>query len=141
MQQQQQEHAQKIAQQKDALRKVLDENRKMKIAKDQIDKQIRDLEGQVSRLHETETQLAAEWVRSMEEIEAKVAQMKGAMTITFEQLRENLKLLNQYKVKVQTISIRIKIEQKVKSMNTVAQFEQRKVELTSEIAKAKDSQR
>jgi hypothetical protein len=42
---------------------------------------------------------------------------------------------------VQTISIRIKIEQKVKSMNTVAQFEQRKVELTSEIAKAKDSQR
>jgi len=113
----------------------------MKIAKDQIDKQIRDLEGQVSRLHETETQLAAEWVRSMEEIEAKVAQMKGAMTITFEQLRENLKLLNQYKVKVQTISIRIKIEQKVKSMNTVAQFEQRKVELTSEIAKAKDSQR
>ena len=38
LEQQQQEHAQKISQQKDALRKVLDENRKMKIAKEQIDK-------------------------------------------------------------------------------------------------------
>ena len=50
-----------------------------------------------------------------------------------------MKLLNQYKVKVQTIQIRIKIEQKVKAMNNAAQFEQRKAEIIAEIAKSKDS--
>jgi len=47
--------------------------------------------------------------------------------------------LNQYKVRMQTISIRIKIEQKVKAMNDAAMFEQRKIALVAEIEKSKAS--
>ena len=52
--------------------------------------------------------------------------MKNSVTVSVDQLRENLKLLNQYKVKLQTMTIRVKIEQKVKSMYESAQFEERK---------------
>jgi hypothetical protein len=53
-------------------------------------------------------------------MEEKVTTMKNSVTLTIDQLRENLKLLNQYKVKVQTMSIRVKIEQKVKAMYEAA---------------------
>jgi len=49
--------------------------------------------------------------------------------------------LNQYKVRMQTIAIRIKIEQKVKAMNDAAMFEQRKAALLAEIDKSKASHR
>ena len=49
--------------------------------------------------------------------------------------------MNQYKVRMQTIAIRIKIEQKVKAMNDAAMFEQRKAALIAEIDKSKASHR
>lgn len=49
--------------------------------------------------------------------------------------------MNQYKVRMQTIAIRIKIEQKVKAMNDAAMFEQRKAALVAEIDKSKASHR
>jgi predicted DNA-binding protein YlxM (UPF0122 family) len=75
------------------------------------------------RLHETESQLTKDWATSMGEIEGKVQAMKKSVTVSVDQLRENLKLLNQYKVKLQTMTIRVKIEQKVKAMYESAQFE------------------
>ena len=41
--------------QKEELRKLQDENKRMKDSKDQYDRQIRDLEAQLIRLHETES--------------------------------------------------------------------------------------
>jgi hypothetical protein len=74
----------------------------------------------LQRLNETEGLLTAEWTQSMQEMEEKVSTMKSSVVLTIDQLRENLKLLNQYKVKVQTMSIRVKIEQKVKAMYEAA---------------------
>lgn len=74
----------------------------------------------MQRLNETEGLLTAEWTQSMQEMEEKVSTMKSSVVLTIDQLRENLKLLNQYKVKVQTMSIRVKIEQKVKAMYEAA---------------------
>lgn len=100
LQKQQQSHASKIADQKEQLRKLLDENRRMKESRTSYDRQIFELEGQLKRLNETEGLLSAEWQQSMQEMEEKVATMKNTVSATVEQLRENLKLLNQYKVKV-----------------------------------------
>ena len=49
-----------------------------------------------------------------------------------------MKTLNQFKVKTQTINIRIKVEQKVKAMYDAAQFEQRKLALEKDIAESKE---
>jgi cell division protein FtsB len=74
-------------------------------------------------------------------MESKIAAMKNGVSTTINQLRENLTSLNQYKVRMQTIAIRIKIEQKVKAMNDAAMFEQRKAALLAEIDKSKASHR
>ena len=58
-------------------------------------------------------------------MEKKVLGMRATMGITLEQLRESTKLLAQYRVKMQTLKIRTKIEEKVKATYEAAKFEQR----------------
>jgi predicted RNase H-like nuclease (RuvC/YqgF family) len=65
LQEQQQSHSTRITEQKDQLRKLLDENRRMKESKTTYDRQIFELEGQLKKLNETEGLLAAEWQTSM----------------------------------------------------------------------------
>ena len=58
-------------------------------------------------------------------MERKVLGMKNSMGITLEQLRQSTKLLAQYRVKMQTLKIRIQIEEKVKATYESAKFEER----------------
>ena len=47
-------------------------------------------------------------------MEEKVLTMRETMTVTLQQLRENTRLVEQYKIRMQTLKIRTAIENKVK---------------------------
>lgn len=51
--------------------------------------------------------------------------MKESMTMTLQQLRENTRLMEQYKIRLQTMKIRIAIESKVKESYEHAKFQER----------------
>lgn len=58
-------------------------------------------------------------------MEEKVLTMRESMTMTLQQLRENTRLIEQYKIRQQTMKIRIAIETKVKESNESAKFQER----------------
>ena len=58
-------------------------------------------------------------------MEEKVLGIKESMTITLQQLRENTRQTEQYKVRMQTMKIRIAIETKAREAFDAAKFEQR----------------
>lgn len=58
-------------------------------------------------------------------MEEKVLQMKESMNVTLQTLRENTRLIEQYKIRMQTMKIRIAIEQKVKDSFEAAKFQER----------------
>lgn len=62
---------------------------------------------------ETEQKISTEWLSGVSLMEEKVLNMKESMTITLQQLRENTRMLEQYKVRLQTTKIRSAIEAKV----------------------------
>lgn len=74
---------------------------------------------------EQEQKISSEWLVGVSEMERKVLGMKNSMGITLEQLRQSTKLLAQYRVKMQTLKIRIQIEEKVKATYESAKFEER----------------
>ena len=51
--------------------------------------------------------------------------MKESMSVTLGQLRENTRLIEQYKIRMRTMKIRIAIEQKVKDSSEAARFKER----------------
>ena len=51
--------------------------------------------------------------------------MKESMSVTLGQLRENTRLIEQYKIRMRTMKIRIAIEQKVKDSFEAARFKGR----------------
>lgn len=51
--------------------------------------------------------------------------MKESMSVTLGQLRENTRLIEQYKIRMRTMKIRIAIEQKVKDSFEAARFKER----------------
>ena len=59
--------------------------------------------------------------------------MRESMTVTLQQLRENTRMIEQYKVRLQTMKIRIAIEQKVKESYSSAKFEERYQMLENQI--------
>jgi len=74
---------------------------------------------------EQEQKISSEWLVGVSEMERKVLGMKNSMGITLEQLKQSTKLLAQYRVKMQTLKIRIQIEEKVKATYESAKFEER----------------
>ena len=58
-------------------------------------------------------------------MEEKVLVMKESMSVTLGQLRENTRLIEQYKIRMRTMKIRIAIEQKVKDSSEAARFKER----------------
>jgi len=58
-------------------------------------------------------------------MEEKVLGMRESMNVTIQQLRENTRMIEQYKIRMQTMKIRIAIEQKVNDSFVGAKFEQR----------------
>jgi surfactin synthase thioesterase subunit len=63
---------------------------------------------------ESEQKISGEWLMGVSAMEKKVLGMRETMSVTLDQLRESVKLLAQYRAKMQTLKIRIKIEEKVK---------------------------
>ena len=58
-------------------------------------------------------------------MEEKVHTMRESMTVTLQQLRENTRQVEQYKIRLQTMKIRIAIEAKVKESHDNAKFQER----------------
>ena len=73
-------------------------------------------------------------------MEKKVLGMRETMSVTLDQLRESVKLLAQYRAKMQTLKIRIKIEEKVKQTYEAANFEKRHKLLEEQFATAQKRQ-
>ena len=73
----------------------------------------------------TEQKISSEWISGVTLMEEKVLTMRDSMTVTLQQLRENTRMIEQYKVRLQTMKIRIAIEQKVKESYSSAKFEER----------------
>ncbi len=71
---------------------------------------------------ETEQKISTEWLSGVSLMEEKVLNMKESMTITLQQLRENTRMLEQYKVRLQTTKIRSAIEAKVQDSFESAKF-------------------
>jgi len=59
---------------------------------------------------ETEQKISSEWFTGVTLMEEKVLVMKESMGLTLQQLRENVREIEQYKIRMKTIKIRIAIE-------------------------------
>merc|ERR1719242_941358 len=62
------------------------------------------------------------------------------MSMTLDQLKESVKILAEYKAKMQTLKVRIKIEEKVKQTYEAGQFEKRHKLLEEQLAGAQKRQ-
>lgn len=71
---------------------------------------------------ETEQKISSEWLAGVNLMEEKVLTMRESMQVTLQQLRENTRHIEQYKIRMQTMRIRIAIEQKVKDSYESAKF-------------------
>ena len=74
---------------------------------------------------ETEQKISSEWLAGVNTMEEKVLTMRESMTVTLQQLRENTRLIEQYKIRMQTLKIRTAIETKVKQSFESAKFQER----------------
>ena len=66
--------------------------------------------------------------------------MRETMSMTLDQLKESVKILAEYKAKMQTLKVRIKIEEKVKQTYEAGQFEKRHKLLEEQLAGAQKRQ-
>lgn len=74
---------------------------------------------------ETEQKISSEWLNGVNLMEEKVLTMRESMTVTLQQLRENTRMVEQYKIRLQTLKIRTAIENKVKQSYESAKFQER----------------
>ena len=74
---------------------------------------------------ETEQKISTEWFNGVTTMEEKVLTMRESMNETLQLLRENTRIIEQQKIRMQTMKIRIAIEQKVKDSFEGAKFEER----------------
>ena len=49
---------------------------------------------------ETEQKISSEWLAGVNTMEEKVLTMRESMTVTLQQLRENTRLIEQYKIRM-----------------------------------------
>lgn len=91
----------------------------------QQDLALKELQLNLQRMLEAEQRLSGEWLEGVSEMEDKVLTMKESVSVTVNQLRENLRLIGQYKVRMQTLHVRIAIESKVKDSFEQAKFQER----------------
>lgn len=66
--------------------------------------------------------------------------MRETMSMTLDQLKESVKTLAEYKAKMQTLKVRIKIEEKVKQTYEAGQYEKRHKLLEEQLAAAEKRQ-
>jgi len=59
---------------------------------------------------ETEQKISQEWFNGVNTMEEKVLTMKESMTVTLQQMRENMRMIEQYKIRMKTMKIRVAIE-------------------------------
>jgi len=62
--------------------------------------------------------------------------MKESVSLTLQQLRENTRLIEQYKIRMKTLKVRIAIEQKVKDSIECAKFEERYRRMEQNVAES-----
>lgn len=120
-----QEYAQKAVTFKEELRIILEENTQLKAKRAQQDRALEELQQQLQAMLQTEQKISSEWLNGVNTMEEKVLTMKESMTMTLQQLRENTRLMEQYKVRLQTMKIRISIESKVKESYENAKYQER----------------
>lgn len=89
---------------------------------------------------ETEQKISSEWLAGVNLMEEKVLTMRESMQVTLQQLRENTRLIEQYKIRMQTMRIRIAIEQKVKDSYESAKFQERYAALERDMQDSKQKQ-
>ena len=85
---------------------------------------------------ESEQKISGEWLDGVSAMEKKVLGMRETMSMTLDQLKESVKTLAEYKAKMQTLKVRIKIEEKVKQTYEAGQYEKRHKLLEEQLAAA-----
>lgn len=100
----------------------MDENNQLNAKKLQQDKALSDLQHQLQVMLETEQKISQEWFNGVNTMEEKVLTMKESMTVTLQQMRENMRMIEQYKIRMKTMKIRVAIEQKVRDSFEAAKF-------------------
>ena len=89
------------------------------------DRELAELESNLKRMLETEQRLSNDWLQGVSQMESRILGMKETIGASVEQLREASREVGSYRVRLQTLKVRIKIETKVKETYEAAQFQAR----------------
>ena len=125
---------------KDELRIITDQNRKLMGQKELQDRQLAELQRNLQIMLESEQKISGEWLDGVSLMEKKVLGMRETMSMTLDQLKESVKVLAEYKAKMQTLKVRIKIEEKVRQTYEAGQYEKRHKMLEEQLITAEKRQ-
>jgi len=106
------------------------------LTKESQDRELRSIKAELDSMLDMEQKISSEYISGVSQMEEKLLSMSELMNTTLEQLKENTRQLAQYKVRLQTLKIRIKIENKVRDANKAAKFEERYTHLERTVTQA-----